>query len=76
LKGAEVPGLRQSSAARPKRSVRPSLCCEWEWETDLPCRDKEGQLSSSVHSGHIVDKVLVAGEVKGSVLSSVPSGCT
>jgi hypothetical protein len=23
--------------------VRPSFCWEWEWETDLPCRDKERQ---------------------------------
>jgi hypothetical protein len=66
LKVAEVPGPRQSSAARPKRSVSPLLCWEWEWETDLPCRDKERQSSFSVHSGYIVDRVLVAGEVKGS----------
>jgi hypothetical protein len=45
LKGAEVPGLCQSSAARPKRSMKPSLCQEWEWETDLPCKDKKGQSS-------------------------------
>jgi hypothetical protein len=30
----------------------------------------------SVHSGHIMDRVLVAGEVKGSVLPNVLSGCT
>jgi hypothetical protein len=41
----KVPGLHQSSAARPKRSVRTLLCQEWEWETDLHCRDKEGQSS-------------------------------
>jgi hypothetical protein len=76
LKGAEVPGPHQPSATRSKRSMRPSLCWEWEWETDLPCRDTEGQSSSSVHSGHIVDRVLAASEVKGSVLPNVLSGCT
>jgi hypothetical protein len=45
MKGAKVPGPHQSSAARPKRSMRPSFCWEREWETDLPCRDKEGQSS-------------------------------
>jgi hypothetical protein len=43
LKGAKVPGLRQSSATMPKRSVKASLCWEWEWETNLTCRYKEGQ---------------------------------
>jgi hypothetical protein len=76
LKGAKVPGPCQPSATRTKRSVRPLLYWEWEWETDLPCRDKEEQSSSSVHSGYIVDRVLAAGEVKGSVLPNVSFGCT
>jgi hypothetical protein len=37
---------------------------------------KRGSHPSSVHSGHIVDRVLAADEVKGSVLPSVSSGCT
>jgi hypothetical protein len=37
---------------------------------------KRGSRPSSVHSGHIVDRVLVSGKVKGSVLPSVPSVCT
>jgi hypothetical protein len=36
---------------------------------------KRGSRPSSVHSGHIMDRVLAAGEVKGSVFPSVPSGC-
>jgi hypothetical protein len=37
---------------------------------------KRGSQPSSVNSGHIVDRVLEAGKVKGRFLPNVPPGCT
>jgi hypothetical protein len=71
LKGAKVPGPHQSSATRPKRSVESG-----NGRLTYLAETKRGSRSSSVHSGHIVDNVLVAGEVKGSFLPNVLSGCT
>jgi hypothetical protein len=43
LRRTQVPGPCQSSATRPKRSVRPLVWLEWGWENNLPCGGKEGQ---------------------------------
>jgi hypothetical protein len=76
LKGAEVPGPHQSSAAR-HRDLRGLHSVEREnGRLIYLAETKRGCQISSVRSGYNVDRVLEAGEVKGSFLPSVQSGCT
>jgi hypothetical protein len=74
LKGAKFPGSHQSSTTRPKRSVRSVE--SGSGRLTYLAETKRGSHPSSVHSGHIVDRVVVVSEVKGTVLPGVPSGCT